>query len=47
MSADNIFIFAILVYLLMVAGMFFTMWEFNRLSDEPSERKSELPKASE
>ncbi|MBT5156086.1 MAG: hypothetical protein HOM44_18510 [Gammaproteobacteria bacterium] len=47
MSTDNIFIFAILVYVLMAAGMLFTMWEFNRMSDEPSERKSELPKASE
>ncbi len=47
MSTENIFIFAILVYVLMAVGMLFTMWEFKRLSDEPSESKTELPKTAE
>jgi hypothetical protein len=34
MSSDTIFMFAIVVYVLMAAGMLFTMREFNRITDE-------------
>lgn len=42
MSTDTIFMFAIVVYVLMAAGMVFTMREFNRISEDPSTRKSKL-----
>ena len=35
MSTDTIFMFAILVYVLMAAGMLFTMREFNRITEDP------------
>ena len=47
MGTDTIFIFAIVVYVLMAAGMLVTMREFNRISEDPSTRKSEQPKASD
>jgi len=47
MSTDTIFMFAILVYVLMAAGMLFTMREFNRITDEPSIRKSGTPEPPE
>jgi hypothetical protein len=47
MSTDTIFMFAILVYVLMAAGMLFTMREFNRITEEPSIRKSGTPEPPE
>lgn len=47
MSTDTIFIFAIVVYVLMAAGMLFTMREFNRISEDPSTRKSRLADPAE
>jgi hypothetical protein len=40
MSADTIFMFAILVYVLMAGGVFLTIREFNRMTEDPSIRKS-------
>ena len=47
MGTDTIFIFAIVVYVLMAAGMLVTMREFNRISEDPSTSKSEQAEASE
>ena len=47
MGTDTIFIFAIVVYVLMAAGMLVTMREFNRISEDPSTSKSEQPKTSD
>jgi hypothetical protein len=47
MSTDTIFMFAILVYVLMAVGMLFTMREFNRITEDPSIRKSGTPEPPE
>jgi hypothetical protein len=39
MSANIIAMYGIGVFLLMAIGMILTMIEFNRISDEPSQRK--------
>lgn len=39
MSTATIFIYAIGVFTLMVIGMILTMIEFNRMTDDPSQRK--------
>jgi len=39
MSTETILFFAIGVFALMAIGMVLTMIEFNRISDEPSQRK--------
>ena len=39
MSTDIILMYAIGVFVLMAIGMILTMIEFNRLTDDPSERK--------
>lgn len=39
MSTQIILIFAIGVFVLMTIGLFFTMFQFNKLTDEPSIRK--------
>jgi len=39
MSTETIFFFAIGVFLLMLIGIFLTILEFNRMVDDPSQRK--------
>jgi len=46
MSTNVILIYAIGVFVLMAIGMILTMIEFNRLSDEPSQRKGAGSKAA-
>jgi len=46
MGTDTIFVFAIVVYVLMAAGMLVTVREFNRISEDPSASDNEHPKAS-
>jgi len=46
MSTNIILIYAIGVFVLMAIGMILTMIEFNRLSDEPSQRKGAGSKAA-
>ena len=41
MSTDTILLYAVGVFLLMIVGIFLTMLEFNRISDEPSQRKGD------
>ena len=43
MSTSIIFFFAIGVFFLMVVGIFLTMQEFNRLTDDPSRQKGVVP----
>lgn len=40
MSTDSILLFAIVVYILMAAGMTFTVQEFRRMSNKPQVRKN-------
>jgi hypothetical protein len=46
MSTNVILMYAIGVFLLMAIGMILTMIEFNRLTDEPSQRKGAGSKAA-
>jgi len=39
MSTETIFLYAMGVFTLMAIGIILTMVEFNKLSDEPSQRK--------
>ena len=39
MSTETIFGFAMGVFVLMVVGIFLTMLEFNRLTEDPSKKK--------
>jgi hypothetical protein len=39
MNTGTVFLFAVLVFALMVVGLFLNMREFNRLTDEPPRRK--------
>lgn len=39
MSTQTILFFAMGVFALMIVGIFLTMLEFNRLTEEPSQRK--------
>jgi hypothetical protein len=46
MTTDTIFYFAVGVFLLMMIGIFLTMWEFHKLNDtERQERESRSPRA--
>ena len=46
MSTNTILIYAIGVFVLMAIGMILTMIEFNRLTDEPSQRNGAGSKAA-
>ncbi|MGI9309074.1 MAG: hypothetical protein ACR2P6_07420 [Gammaproteobacteria bacterium] len=39
MSTEIIFVFAMLVFFLMIIGLFLTMIQFNKMTDDPSVRK--------